>query len=117
MCALAPACRSWCGRRCCSAARLTKDGVLVITARRFREQERNRADARARLAELIRAAATPPKPRRATRIPKASKKRSAWRPRSAAAGIKQDRGRPSRRLKPSLPAAIRAIKIRRNRAL
>src|SRR5450432_3559255 len=48
-------------------ARLSKDGVLTITARRFREQERNRADARARLAEILLAAATPPKPRRATR--------------------------------------------------
>ena len=54
-------------------ARLSKEGVLTLTARRFREQERNRADARARLAELIRQAATPPKPRRPTRIPRSSK--------------------------------------------
>jgi ribosome-associated protein len=44
--------------------------VLVIAARQFREQERNRADARARLAALIRDAATPPKPRRPTRVPR-----------------------------------------------
>ena len=54
--------------------RLSKDGVLTLTARRFREQERNRADARARLTDLVRQAATPPKPRRPTRVPKASKK-------------------------------------------
>ena len=55
--------------------RLTKDGVLVIVARRFREQERNRADARSRLIALIREAATPPKPRRPTKPTKASKER------------------------------------------
>ena len=60
-----------------SDARLDKSGVLTITARRFREQARNRADARARLAELIRLAATPKKPRRATRPSLASKKRRA----------------------------------------
>src|ERR1700730_5719700 len=48
-------------------ARGTREGVLVITARRFREQERNRADARARLVEVIRRAATPRKPRRPTK--------------------------------------------------
>jgi ribosome-associated protein len=52
---------------------LTRDGILVITAQRFREQERNRADARARLTDILRRAATPKKPRRATKIPKASK--------------------------------------------
>src|ERR1700758_2074947 len=39
--------------------RLTRDGVLVITAQRFREQERNRTDARARLWDILRQAATP----------------------------------------------------------
>lgn len=47
--------------------RLTQDGVIVITAQRFRSQERNRDDALARLVALIRRAAEPPKPRRATR--------------------------------------------------
>ncbi len=55
--------------------RLTKDGVIVISARSHRSQERNRADARARLVELIRRAATPPKPRRATKPTRASKER------------------------------------------
>lgn len=48
-------------------------GVLVITARRFREQGKNRADARARLAALIARAATPRKARRKTGVPKASR--------------------------------------------
>ncbi|HVW75683.1 MAG TPA: alternative ribosome rescue aminoacyl-tRNA hydrolase ArfB [Rhizomicrobium sp.] len=54
---------------------LTRDGVLVITAQRFREQEKNRADARARLADIVRRAATPRKARRPTRVPKASKRK------------------------------------------
>jgi ribosome-associated protein len=55
--------------------RLTRDGVIVITAQRHRTQERNRQDARDRLFELIRQAATPPTVRRATRPTKASKER------------------------------------------
>ena len=58
-----------------AGSRLTQDGVLVIIAQRHRTQERNRADARERLVELIRDAATPPKPRRATKPTKASKVR------------------------------------------
>lgn len=56
-------------------ASLTRDGVLVITAQRFREQEKNRADARARLADIIRRAATPRKARRPTKVPKASRRK------------------------------------------
>jgi ribosome-associated protein len=55
--------------------RLSGAGVIVILAQRFRSQARNRSDARARLAELIRAAAVPPKPRRATRPTRAAKAR------------------------------------------
>ncbi len=55
--------------------RLTKDGVLVITAARFRSQERNREDALARLVELLGKAAERPTPRRATRPSKAAKRR------------------------------------------
>jgi ribosome-associated protein len=55
--------------------RLTKDGVIVIIAQQHRTQERNRADARERLADLIRQAAIAPVPRRATRVPKGEKKR------------------------------------------
>jgi ribosome-associated protein len=58
-----------------AGSRLTKDGVLVITAQRHRTQERNRDDALARLVELIRAAAVPPKPRRPTRPTAASRAR------------------------------------------
>jgi ribosome-associated protein len=47
--------------------RLTRDGVLVLTAQRHRTQERNRADALERLVELIRAAAVRPTPRRPTK--------------------------------------------------
>jgi ribosome-associated protein len=55
--------------------RVSGDGILVITAQRFRSQARNREDARERLAGLIRAAATPPKLRRATRPSRAARQR------------------------------------------
>ncbi len=55
--------------------RLTKGGVLVLTARQFRLQQRNREDARARLFEMIRAASIAPKKRKPTRPTKASKER------------------------------------------
>jgi ribosome-associated protein len=57
------------------SGKLTRDGVLVITAQRFREQERNRADARVRLVDILRRAATPRRVRRATKVPKASKRK------------------------------------------
>jgi len=50
-----------------AGSRLTQDGVLVISAQRFRSKQRNREDAVERLFALIRAAAEPPKRRRATR--------------------------------------------------
>lgn len=53
--------------------RLTEDGVLVIDARRYRTQERNRKDALERLVRLVARAARPPKRRRATRPTRASK--------------------------------------------
>jgi ribosome-associated protein len=55
--------------------RLTNDGVLVITAQRHRTQERNRADALARLVELVVQAAVVPKRRRSTRPTFASRLR------------------------------------------
>jgi ribosome-associated protein len=55
--------------------RMTKDGVIVIHAQRFRTQERNRADAIDRLLELLREAMVRPTPRRATRPTLGSKKR------------------------------------------
>ena len=54
--------------------RLTKDGVIVIIAQQYRDQTRNRADARERLFDLIREAAVKPVPRRATKVPKAQKR-------------------------------------------
>ena len=55
--------------------RMTKDGVIVIHAQRFRTQERNRADAIDRLVELLREAAIRPVPRRATKPTFGSKQR------------------------------------------
>jgi ribosome-associated protein len=55
--------------------RLTADGVLVIQANRFRDQARNREDARERLTEIIRAALHVPKKRVATKPTRASKER------------------------------------------
>jgi len=55
--------------------RMTGEGVLVIEARRFRTQERNRQDARDRLIALVRKAAEPVVPRRKTRPTGESRKR------------------------------------------
>jgi ribosome-associated protein len=55
--------------------RLTKSGELVLVGRRYRSQERNRADVRARLIALLRDAAEPIARRRKTRPPPASKAR------------------------------------------
>ena len=55
--------------------RISGDGILVIDARRFRTQERNRDDAIERLVALLRRAAQKPKPRRKTKPTLASKKR------------------------------------------
>ena len=56
-----------------AAGQITGDGVLVIDARRYRSQARNREDAFERLASLLRRAATPPRPRRKTRTPASAK--------------------------------------------
>jgi len=55
--------------------RMTEDGVLVIDARRFRTQERNRRDALERLVALVHRAAQRPKPRKKTRPTLASRQR------------------------------------------
>jgi len=54
---------------------LSAEGDLIVNAQRFRTQARNRADARDKLAALIRAAAHRPKPRRKTRPSAAAKRR------------------------------------------
>ncbi len=76
--------------------RITEDGVLIITAQRFRTQERNRQDALDRLVELIRRAAEPPKPRRKTRPTLAAKERRL--------DTKRQRGQ-TKRLRRSVPSA------------
>jgi ribosome-associated protein len=76
-----------------AGARLTQDGVIVITAARFRSQERNRADAVERLAEMIRKAAEVPTIRRPTKPTLASKVRRLDAKRSRS-GVKSARGRP-----------------------
>lgn len=77
-----------------AGTRLTNDGVIVITAERHRTQALNRDDAVARLSELLREAATPPKPRRATRPTLASKERRL-KGKSERSGVKRMRsGKP-----------------------
>ena len=58
-----------------AGSRLTKDGVLIITAQSHRTQERNRQDARDRLIALIRQAAVVPVKRRKTRPTRASREK------------------------------------------
>lgn len=58
-----------------AGSKLTKDGVIVIQADRFRSQEMNRDDAMARLVEMVRRAAVRPKRRLATKPTRASKER------------------------------------------
>lgn len=52
--------------------RMTQDGVLIISARNYRSQERNRQDALDRLVELIQKAAQKPRVRRKSRRPAAA---------------------------------------------
>lgn len=58
-----------------AGSRLTTDGVIVITANRFRNQPQNRDDAIDRLTQMLRAALVPPKPRRPTKPTFGSKQR------------------------------------------
>src|SRR5579885_2704696 len=71
--------------------RVTREGALVITAARFRSQERNREDALERLLDLIRRAAAPVPPRRPTRPPAASRERRR-RDKAARSRLKRSRG-------------------------
>ena len=77
-----------------AGAKASAEGVIVITARRFRSQERNRADALERLAALIRRAATPPTRRIPTRTP-AAEKRARLKTKARRAMVKAARARPS----------------------
>jgi ribosome-associated protein len=71
--------------------RMTEDGILIIDARRFRTQGRNREDAIERLVELIRNAAQRPKIRRKTRPTLASKVRRLE-SKKRGAEVKRERG-------------------------
>lgn len=76
-------------------SRVSKEGVLMIEASRFRSQERNREDARERLkALLLEAAAPPPPPRKKTRPTKGSVERRL-KAKSGRADVKKMRGRPN----------------------
>ena len=77
-----------------SGRRLTLEGVLVITANRFRTQERNRADALERLVELLAQAAHRPKARRPTK-PTYSSRLKRLESKTRRSGVKSMRGRPS----------------------
>ncbi len=55
--------------------RMTEAGILILTAKRYRSQERNRQDALQRLIKLIQAAAVPPRPRRPTKPSGAARRR------------------------------------------
>jgi ribosome-associated protein len=73
--------------------KLTKDGVIVLSADRFRSQEQNREDAIARLTTMLREAAKPPPPkRRKTRPTKASVERRL-KSKTVRGGVKKLRGR------------------------
>jgi ribosome-associated protein len=58
-----------------AGSRLTKDGIIVILAQSYRDQTRNRAEARERLFDMIREAAVKPTVRRATKVPQAAKRK------------------------------------------
>lgn len=71
--------------------RMTLDGVVVITARRFRSQDRNRQDARDRLIELIARAAEVPKKRKPTR-PSLAARRKRMETKKKRGAVKKTRG-------------------------
>lgn len=74
--------------------RLTKDGVLVLVAQRFRDQARNRQDALERLLALIHQAAAPPPPKRRPTRPTLASKTRRLKGKARRGGIKALRGRP-----------------------
>ena len=78
-----------------AGSRMTKDGVLLISAKRHRTQERNRQDAQERLLALLRRAARPPKPRRKTRPSKAAREK-----RMQAKRLQSDKKRARRNVPP-----------------
>lgn len=75
--------------------RATNEGVILISAQRFRSQERNRQDGMDRLVELIREAATPPPPMRRPTRPTGASKRRRLDEKTRRGEIKAGRGRPT----------------------
>ena len=75
-----------------AGSRMTGGGELLITARRFRTQDANRSDARARLAQMIAAAHIAPVKRKATRPSRAAKAQRVEQKRQRSQ-VKQARGR------------------------
>lgn len=78
--------------RALAGNRLGADGVLSITAQRFRTQRRNRDDALERLVALVRRAAEPPAPRKPTRPTAAARKRRLESKRRRGATKRERRG-------------------------
>ncbi len=78
-----------------AGSRLTKDGVLLIEAQRYRTQERNRADALERLIDLVREAAAPPPPPRRKTKPTLGSKLRRLEGKKLRGGVKALRGKPS----------------------
>ena len=75
-----------------AGSRMTGSGELLITARRFRTQDANRADARRRLAQMIAQAHMQPKKRKATRPSRAAKAKRVDEKKQRSA-VKQGRGK------------------------
>jgi len=73
--------------------RVTKEGKLLIEAKRFRTQEQNRADAIHRFVELLRKALIPPRPRKKTK-PTAAAKEKRIKTKKRKAEIKRMRKKP-----------------------
>lgn len=76
-----------------AAGRIVDNGIILIEARRFRTQERNRQDARDRLSKLILHAAIPPKPRKPTKRTNAANLRRLQSKRHRS-GLKHSRSSP-----------------------
>jgi ribosome-associated protein len=75
--------------------RLTKDGVIVITAQRHRTRERNRADAWERLTELIKQAASPPPPPRKPTKPSRRARERRREQKTLRSAVKAQRSQPT----------------------
>ncbi len=72
--------------------KLTKDGVIVLSADRFRSQEQNREDAIARLVAMIRDAAKPPPPKRRPTKPTKGAVERRLKSKTVRSGVKKLRG-------------------------